>query len=154
MKKSVLGTLVLSLLVLTVLTVYASTITIRINNLPVASDVQPEIKNGRTMVPLRVIAENFGAQVDYKDRVVDITTQPLSKKEEMIITDLLKHPELIPYEPVLGGKMAFYKEATKLLGDRWVFAYFEDGHILGHMLLRYDLEDGKLSWEVIDSYLD
>ncbi|MBP7732330.1 MAG: copper amine oxidase N-terminal domain-containing protein [Caldisericia bacterium] len=46
-----------------------------VNQEPVALDVPPEIKNGKTFVPLRFIAENFGAEVVYKaeDKSIAIT---------------------------------------------------------------------------------
>lgn len=214
MKRPIIGSLILSLLIVTALPVYASNMTIKIDKLVVVSDVEPEIKSNRTMVPLRVISENlggkvdwsdgyvtiskadmqitlklnskeiikngqveildvetylhdkrtmvplrfiaetFGASVDYADHTVSITTRPVESKGDIIIADLLQHPELIPYEPVLGGKMAFFKENTKVLSDRWVFAYFEDGHIYGHMLLDYTVANGKITWKVIDSYID
>ena len=71
-----------------------------------------------------------------------------------IVLDLMKHNELIPYDGVLGGTMKFYDEnSIQVLTDRWVFANFEDGHMHGYMLLRYNINEGKISWEVIDSYL-
>lgn len=73
-----------------------------------------------------------------------------------IIADLMKHNELIPYEGVLGGTMGFWSESEiHLLTPKWVVASFDDGHILGHMLLEYKVSDnGKISWKVLASYLD
>lgn len=198
MRRSIIGTLLLSALIFAAIPVYGDTITITIDNVPVVSDVDFEFKDNRTMVPLRVISENlgalvhwsdgqasitkdgiqiflsdidtyikssrtmvplrfitetFGATVNYKDGVVEVITQSVETTEDMLMADLLKHPELIPHEPVLGGTMAFYKEKSKVLSDRWVFAYFEDGHVFGHMLLGYSIDQGKISWQVIDSYL-
>lgn len=213
MKRPILGMIVLLMLIFTALPIYAATVEIKIDNVLVVSDVAPEMKNNRTMVPLRIISENlgaevnfsndqitllkngmevivkinskevikngevelldvapyikdkrtmvplrfiaetFGATVDYKDNVISITTKPLQITADMIVADLLKHPELIPYEAVLGGVMSFYKETTDVLSDRWVFAYFEDGHINGNMLLEYSVKNGVISWKVIDSYL-
>jgi len=71
-----------------------------------------------------------------------------------IINDLIKHDELIPYAGVLGGKMGFYnKEKIYVLSDKWVYAHFDDGHINGYMLLSYSVNNGTISWKVIDSYL-
>jgi cell division protein FtsL len=71
-----------------------------------------------------------------------------------IIADLVKHNELIPYDGALGGKMGFYsKEKVFVLSDKWVYAYFDDGHINGYMLLSYSINNGNISWKVIDSYL-
>lgn len=84
---------------------------------------------------------------------VSIDNTPEPHKD--IINDLRMHPELIPYDGVLGGTMGFYDpEGIRVLSNRWVFAGFDDGHINGYMLLSYHINDGKISWEVIDSYID
>ncbi|HPN57965.1 MAG TPA: hypothetical protein PLU11_02290 [Chitinophagaceae bacterium] len=73
--------------------------------------------------------------------------------EQEITIDLLNKPNLIPYLGVLGGTMRFGD--IKLLGDRWVVAYFADGHIDGEMILRYTItKDLKIKWTVIDHYLN
>jgi len=72
-----------------------------------------------------------------------------------IASDLKQHGELIPYQPSMGGKMNFY-DAGKIwiLAGKWVFAYFEDGHNGGYMLLEYQIEPGgKIIWKVLASYL-
>jgi len=70
--------------------------------------------------------------------------------------DLLSRDDIIPYEGVLGGTMSFYTpQNIHVISPRWVFAYFEDGHIRGEMLLEYSIDNyGNISWNVIDSYLD
>lgn len=73
-----------------------------------------------------------------------------------LVADLQKHPELIPYKGVLGGTMAFgFPDKIYVLTDRYVLAYFEDGHIAGWMLLEYTVgRGGKISWRVTDAYLE
>lgn len=72
-----------------------------------------------------------------------------------VVADLKMHSELIPYKGILGGTMGFHIDNDiHVLTDRWVFAYFEDGHISGYMLLRYDINNGSIVWNVIDSFLD
>ena len=72
-----------------------------------------------------------------------------------IVADLKKRSELIPYKGIMGGTMGFYSDNDiHVLTDQWVLAYFEDGHISGYMLLRYDTNEGTISWKVIDSYLN
>ena len=69
-----------------------------------------------------------------------------------IIADLKKHRELIPYKGVLGGTMEFYDREIWILNNKWVFAYFEDGHIGGYLLLEYNISnDGKIEWKRITS---
>ncbi|GEM_PF-1242023 len=73
-----------------------------------------------------------------------------------ITKDLLSRNDLIPYDGVLGGTMSFYApQNIHILSPQWVFAYFEDGHIRGEMLLKFTIDnDGNINWSVIDSYLD
>ena len=60
--------------------------------------------------------------------------------------------ELTGLEGVLGGTMGFYTEDNiTVLNDRWVHAWFEDGHIGGEMLLLYTFDDdGDLSFTLLD----
>jgi hypothetical protein len=72
-----------------------------------------------------------------------------------IVTDLKQNGRLIPCQPSMGGKMNFY-DAGKIwiLTGKWVFAYFEDGHNGGYILLEYEIEPGgKIIWKVLASYL-
>ena len=72
-----------------------------------------------------------------------------------IVSDLKAHSELIPYKGSLGGTMGFYGDNDiHVLTNRWVLAYFSDGHSSGYMLLKYDINNGNISWKVIDSYMD
>jgi len=63
--------------------------------------------------------------------------------------DLLRNPELIPLEGVLGGTMRFSEDGVRVLNRRWVLAYFEDGHNAGDVLLRYTVKNGKITWKVM-----
>ncbi len=79
------------------------------------------------------------------------TDRPL----EVLQEDLISKPELIPYDPELGGKMGFY-EADKIiiLNEKWVYAPFEDGHIGGYMLLNYDIDnEGNIDWDIVEATL-
>jgi hypothetical protein len=82
--------------------------------------------------------------------------QGLSKLEEDLAADLMRHKELIRYKGVMGGTMGFYsKKDIHILTSRWVMASFEDGHIGGHMLLEYAVSPaGEIQWKVISAYLD
>jgi len=69
-----------------------------------------------------------------------------------LITDLQRHPELIPEAGVLGGRMGFYStERIRVLSERWIYAPFDDGHIAGEAILEFDVDrSGKISWKVIE----
>jgi hypothetical protein len=67
---------------------------------------------------------------------------------ESIEKDLLEKPELISIDAVLGGTMFFYE--AYLLNDEWVYASFEDGHIMGSGLYRFEvLSTNEIEWEEI-----
>ena len=87
-----------------------------------------------------------------KHQLEYLNKQGLSNPVEDIRTDLVANPDLIGRPAVLGGKMGFYfRDGIHLLNHRWVFAYYEDGHVEGAMLLRYEIaDDGTLSWEVLN----
>ena len=69
--------------------------------------------------------------------------------------DLAGRPELIPFQGTLGGSMGFYDpDRIRVLNERWVLAYFEDGHVAGQMVLSYTIdEDGSIHWRVLDAFL-
>jgi hypothetical protein len=68
-----------------------------------------------------------------------------------LVADLQRHPEIIPYQGVLGGRMGFYdRDRIRVLNDSWVYALFDDGHIVGHGIFGYHVASGgKISWRVI-----
>jgi hypothetical protein len=70
-----------------------------------------------------------------------------------IISDLQEHRDLIPYKGVLGGEMGFFdKNKIWVLTNKWVLAYFEDGHIGGYLLLEFLVHDnGRITWNRIAS---
>ena len=78
----------------------------------------------------------------------------IARPELQLRRDLAAQPELIPHDPVLGGQMHFVPEGIHVLNDRWVLATFEDGHIRGRMLLEYDVLQGNVMWQVIESHLE
>jgi len=107
--------------------------------------------------------ETAGAQLKEGDQLgltpwelEDLKKKGLEDPIPDLIADLQKHPELISQEGVLGGTMAFgFPEKIHILTERYVLAYFEDGHIAGWMLLEYGVaRGGKITWRVIDSYLE
>jgi len=74
----------------------------------------------------------------------------LSDPVQDIVSDLTKHEELIPYEGTLGGTMRFYDDEIWILNNKWVYAYFEDGHYGGYLLLEFNVaDDGKINWNKI-----
>lgn len=65
----------------------ASKISITLDGVPLTTDVAPVVIKGRTFVPARVIAQNLGASVDWKDNSViisaatgEVITLPMGSK--------------------------------------------------------------------------
>ena len=83
--------------------------------------------------------------------IKDMKKKGLSNPVQEIISNLRKHRELIPYKGILGGTMGFYdKKSIWILTNKWVLAYFEDGHIGGYLLLEYNIDHyGKINWNRI-----
>ncbi|WP_456278851.1 copper amine oxidase N-terminal domain-containing protein [Bacillus sp. AK128] len=75
MKKVFLGIFLALILFITTsnTNTYAAGVQIKVDGVPVLSDVESEIKYNRTMVPLRVISENLGAKVEWFDHNITIT---------------------------------------------------------------------------------
>lgn len=73
MKKAFIGVFLAIFLFISSSTTYAAEIQIKVDGVAIASDVKPEIKNNRTMVPLRVISENLGANVSWSNSKVTLT---------------------------------------------------------------------------------
>jgi hypothetical protein len=75
MKRIFSGIFLIFLLVITSLPTYAtaSNIPIKVDGVVIPSEVKPEIRNSRIMVPLRVISENLGANVNWSDTEVTLT---------------------------------------------------------------------------------
>ncbi|MBK1693003.1 hypothetical protein [Ectothiorhodospira mobilis] len=83
-----------------------------------------------------------------------LQTLGLAEPHRDLAADLRAHPELIPHDPVLGGRFFFMPGGVRVLNDRWVLAVFEDGHVRGQMLLEYSLHSGGIRWRVLASALD
>ena len=76
----------------------------------------------------------------------------IQNPEEYIATELEKLPEKIPLDAVLGGKMEFRQ--VKVLTDDWVLAFYDDGHVQGKSIYRYEIQpDGDLKFREVASSL-
>jgi Uncharacterized protein conserved in bacteria len=72
----------------------------------------------------------------------------LSDPQKNITEDLMKRVDLIPQKAVLGGVMKI--EEVALLSPDYAYATYSDGHIIGHMILKfYVSNDGKIDWKLI-----
>lgn len=87
--------------------------------------------------------------------IEEMKRRGLKEPVKDIISDLMRHRELIPYEGSLGGTMNFYSESQiRILTKKWVLAYFEDGHNGGYLLLEYEVTTGgRINWKALASYM-
>ena len=69
-----------------------------------------------------------------------------SRREERLLDDLMDHPELIPVSGTLGGTYRYYRDQCGLLGDRYAYAYAEDGHSMVDLLLSYREDGERVEW--------
>jgi len=73
MKRIILSALVLCILIAGLLPIQATTIPIYIQGKQVKPDTPPILQNNRTFVPIRYIAESFGAKVNWNEQAQRVT---------------------------------------------------------------------------------
>jgi hypothetical protein len=99
-------------------------------------------------------AENKGLSQKLEDsKIIDYVTGIRLEKMgiddyKVIEKDLLEKPELISIDGVLGGTMFFTD--VHLLNEKWVYATFEDGHITGSGLYKFEIiSANEIKWQEI-----
>lgn len=77
--------------------------------------------------------------------------QGINDPAQYIKQSLKERRELMPAEGVLGGNMAFRR--MELLGQKWIIAEYDDGHIQGRSIYTYqwNAADNKIEFELLDS---
>jgi len=86
--------------------------------------------------------------------LLDLKAAGLTDPVNQLRSDLGAHPDLIPVEGVFGGTMGFYdRDGIVLLPGGYVYAPADDGHIVAHTVLRYDVKPGgKIEWKLLDGH--
>ncbi|MEB2302244.1 copper amine oxidase N-terminal domain-containing protein [Lysinibacillus xylanilyticus] len=109
MKKIFSGVFLAMILMLFSLPAYAAHSTIKIDGVVVTTDAAPETKNNRTMVPLRVISENLGATVNWKDSKVTLTNNKMQITLQQNSNTVIKNgkTELLDVKPYLKNNRLF-----------------------------------------------
>ena len=80
MKKFFPGIFLALILIFAALPAYAANIQIKVDGVTIMPDVTPDMLHNRTMVPLRVISENLGAQVNWSDSEVTLLKSDIQVK--------------------------------------------------------------------------
>lgn len=80
----------------------------------------------------------------------------LSDPVANLIADLQKHPELIPFKGWGGLQMGFYDvDRIRVLSNSWVYAPFDDGHIVGEGIFEYDVApSGSITWRLVTAHMN
>lgn len=99
--------------------------------------------NSQPVVPLTLLSDSGLRR---------LREQGLDEPVSQIVADLKKRPDLIPFDASSGGTMAFRDNDKWVLTEKWVLAYFEDGHIGGRALLEYSVANGTIEWRRIAAY--
>lgn len=124
----------------------------------------PAILAGSDSLPWSLVARNAQASAAFwyeeasraknnqfmlleDSEVAVLKSQGLRDPVREIREDLMRRPDLIPFEGVMGGRMQFVPNGIAVLSPQWVYARFEDGHVGGSCLLAYTvLPSGEISW--------
>ena len=89
------------------------------------------------------------------DYVVSALAKHGYSKPKLLLETLSDYNHLIPVDGVLGGTMRWWPESSVLLTDKYAFANFEDGHILGYALLEYTFDDdNNVTWRILSYYMN
>ncbi|MEK4425633.1 copper amine oxidase N-terminal domain-containing protein [Solibacillus sp. FSL K6-1523] len=109
MKKMFLGMFLTLVLILNASPGYAATTQIKVDGVTISTDVNPEVKNNRTMVPLRVISENLGATVHWSDSQVTLTKNDMKIILKLNSNKVVKNgkTELLDVKPYMKNNRTF-----------------------------------------------
>ncbi|MGE5175831.1 MAG: hypothetical protein ACM3JJ_05585 [Hyphomicrobiales bacterium] len=104
----------------------------------------------------RSIAPVYQRVLLSEDEIRMLKAAGLTDPVAQLRSDLAAHADLIPFKGVVGGTMGFYdRDGIVLLPGRYVYAPADDGHVLAHTILRYDVgPGGKIAWKLLDAHLD
>lgn len=76
--------------------------------------------------------------------------QGLANPAKDLVTDLMKHNELIPCKGTHGGTPGFYDPAgVTIVSKNRVKASYEDGHEAGTIELSFSVTHGKIAWKIL-----
>ncbi|RHW34026.1 copper amine oxidase N-terminal domain-containing protein [Lysinibacillus yapensis] len=109
MKKFFSGIFLTLILMLSSFPVHAANIQIKIDDVVIASDVNPEINNNRIMVPLRVISENLAAKVNWSNSEVTLTKNDMKVRLKLNSNTAVKNgkTELLDAKPYIKNNRIF-----------------------------------------------
>ncbi len=88
----------------------------------------------------------------HESEIRELQAKGLADPVNDLRNDLKSHPEIIPIAP--SPTLRWGIGPVALLSTKWAFAHYEDGHMLGNMLLEYDVQPGgKIHWKLLGASL-
>lgn len=101
-----------------------------------------------SLIKISQTEKNYWFDKDFNG--IQFTRQGIKNPEEFVENALRKRTDLIPFEAVLGGTMRYGK--IQLLGNKWLIADYNDGHIQGRSIYEYRINDKKeISFKILAS---
>lgn len=125
----------------TTIVMYIGSSTMRVNDKIVKLDVAPQIVNGRTLVPVRAIAESLNTHVIWYDSLNTVILAPyIAYKDSTLAFDFLKD-HLLEYGTVYGNYTSIqWKES---IGTKTEIMYYPNRDTICFSL--YDNNTGNLT---------
>ena len=88
---------------------------------------------------------------NYESSINRLKRKGLSDPLNMIRDDLMQNQDIIPDRDMPKGKLYFQRNYINIINEKWVAAYYENGHFGGELLLRMDIDKNKkIAWTVLD----
>ena len=109
MKKVFSGIFLAMIVIIIASPTHAANIQIKVDGVTITSDVNPESKSNRTMVPLRVISESIGANVKWSDSQVTLTKNDMEVILKLNSNKVLKNgkTEFLDVKPYMKNNRTF-----------------------------------------------
>ena len=131
-------------------------LTEEINGIKIENDfLKNENLRFRSQIDLLIdqIKSNANYWFDKDFDGASLVKKGIKNPEQFVETSLRNNLELIPIDAVLGGTMHFGK--IQLLGKNWIIAEYDDGHILGRSIYKFELKsNNELEFKVLDSIVN
>ena len=103
-----------------------------------------DLRNAESEVKLADSPEWYYPETDSRE----LLDSGIEDPEAYIQNALREKTDLIPMDAVLGGTMHYNN--IQLLGNNWLIADFEDGHVYGKALFEYKISNrNKLNFKII-----
>jgi hypothetical protein len=102
----------------------------------------------------RTLDRPMAARRDSEVELARLRRRGVANPAHAIREALARHPELVPFKGVQGGRMFFDTTSVTLLPGGWVYATFEDGHVAGYAILEAEVEGEGIRLKPLAAYVD